>query len=236
MEISFVAVIPARGGSKGISRKNTRVVAGKPLIAWTIEAAVASRFVDQIVVSTDDPQIADIAVRFGASVPYLRPGHLAQDDSLLVDVIRHATRWLERHQSPPPTHIVTLPPICPLITPHDIESAVQVAIRSGAAAVASISPTSDHPYLARRLNKANVLENFMRVDVESMRRQDYPPAYILNGAISVNRCESIVQDRTLLPAGAQGSVMPQSRSLAIHSLWEIHLADVILRERVRRAA
>ena len=236
MECSTVAVIPARAGSKGITRKNTRVVAGKPLIAWTIEAAIGSRFVDRIIVSTDDDQIAEIAVRFGAERPFERPHHLAQDDSPLADTIRHAARWLERHGERRPTHIVTLPPVSPLITPADIEGAVQFAVQSGAPAVASVHPLDHHPYQARRMSKAGVLESFMRVDLESIRRQEYPPAYSLNGAIYVNRSESIVQDRTLLPIGVRGFVVPQSRSLAIRTLWEMHLADVILRERLARHA
>ena len=236
MQCSTVAVIPARAGSKGITRKNTRVVAGKPLIAWTIEAAIASRFVDRIVISTDDPQIAEIAIRFGAERPFERPTHLALDDSPLIDTIRHATRWLERHGSKRPTHIVTLPPISPLISPADIEGAVQLAVKSKAPAVVSVHPLEDHPYHARRMSKAGVLESFMRVDLDSLRRQEYPAAYSINGAIYVNRCESIVQDRTLLPIGTQGFIVPPSRSLAVRGLWDMHLAEVILRERLGRSA
>lgn len=237
MEHSVIAVIPARGGSRGVTRKNTRVVAGKPLLAHTIEAAVGSRYVDRIVVTTDDPQLAEIAIRYGAETPFVRPSHLAQDDALLVDVIRHAARWLERHHTPPPTHIVTLPPINPLITSGDIEGAVQVALQSGAPGVASVFAMEDHPYQARRMTKAGVLESFMRVDLESLRRQDYPPAYCLSGAISVTRIESILLERMLLPAGTQGFVMPHSRSLSIRTLWDLHLADLIMRERcVRKAA
>ena len=237
MQFSVVAVIPARAGSRGVSRKNTRVLAGKPLIAHTIEAAVGSRFVERIIVSTDCSQIADIARRYGAETPFMRPSYLAQDDALLLDVIRHSARWLERNHSTPPTHIVTLPPICPLISSADIEGAVQVTIQTGAPAVVTVSELEEHPFQAQRMNKAGVLESFMRVDLQSLRRQDYPPAYSLNGAASVNQIDTILRDRTLLPPGTQGFVMPQSRSLSIRTLWDLHLAELLLRERaVRRAA
>jgi CMP-N,N'-diacetyllegionaminic acid synthase len=237
VEATIIAVIPARAGSRGVTRKNTRVVAGKPLIAHTIEAAVGSRYVERILVSTDDPQIAEIARRFGAETPFTRPAHLADDEALLIDVIRHAARWLDRHHSRPPTHLVTLPPVNPLITSADIEGAVQVALRSGASAVVSVNQPADHPYQIQRMTKAGVLERFLRVDLDALQRQDYPAAYTINGAISVNRCESILHERTLLPEGTQGYVIPASRSMAVRTLWDLHLADMILRQRsLQRAA
>ena len=236
MQHSVIAVIPARAGSRGVTRKNTRVIAGKPLLAHTIEAAVASRYIDRIIVSTDDPQLAEIAVRYGAETPFLRPAHLGQDDALLIDVIRHAARWLERHHTPPPTHIVTLPPINPLIMPNDIEGAVQVALQSEAPAVASVFSLEDHPYQARRMTKAGVLESFMRVDLELLRRQDFPPAFCLSGAITVTQLQAIILQRTLLPQGTQGFVMPQSRSLSIRTLWDLHLADLIMQQRQSKNA
>ena len=94
-----LAIITARGGSKGVPRKNVKVIAGFPLITWTIKAAMDSKLLNRIIVSTDDPEIAQISVSFGVEVPFLRPKHLAEDDSQHVGVISHAVQWIEEHEN-----------------------------------------------------------------------------------------------------------------------------------------
>lgn len=123
----ILCIIPARGGSKGILRKNISLLAGKPLIFWTIEAALKSKVCDRLIVSTDDPEIADIAHQFGADVPFLRPSLLSSDESTSLSVVEHAIDWLYNTGSQIFSHVLYLQPISPFRTAEDIQNAVAIA-------------------------------------------------------------------------------------------------------------
>ena len=230
-----VAVVTARGGSKSIPQKNIAPVAGKPLIAWTIEAARESRALDRLVVSTDNEQIADVARAWGAEVPFLRPAELAQDDSSHIDVVVHAIQWIEEHNGICPDYILLLQPTSPLRSSEDIDSAIDIAKKHNAVAVVSVSETHDHPYLTKRILDDQTLADFVSAeDIPYLRRQALPPAYALNGAIYINRRLSLLDERTFLPKGTYAYVMPRERSLDIDTPWDLYLADMILKDRMRR--
>jgi CMP-N-acetylneuraminic acid synthetase len=124
----IVGLVTARGGSKSIPRKNVLPLAGKPLIAWTIEAALASRGLDQLIVSTDDEEIASVARAYGATVRFMRPAELARDDSPHIDVVRHAIDWLATRGPSEPEYVLTLLPTSPLRTSEDIDAAIAVPV------------------------------------------------------------------------------------------------------------
>jgi N-acylneuraminate cytidylyltransferase/CMP-N,N'-diacetyllegionaminic acid synthase len=207
-------------------------VGGKPLIAWSIEAALSSSTLSRVMVSTDSPEIAQVAADFGAEVPFLRPAELATDEAPHIAVLEHVVQWLEQESQTPPDYLMTLQPTSPLRTAVDIDRAVVIAQTYEAIAVVSVCETGHHPYLAKTITEKGMLRDFLQNEVESLRRQDLPPVYALNGAIYLNRAESIRKDRTLVPKGTYAYIMPPERSLDIDAPWDLHLADLILRDKL----
>ncbi|HED14062.1 MAG TPA: acylneuraminate cytidylyltransferase family protein [Gammaproteobacteria bacterium] len=226
----IIALIPARGGSKAIPRKNIKSLDGKPLIAWTIEAALQSGQFSQVIVSTDNQEIAQVSREWGAQVPFIRPTELAQDDSTQISVVTHAIRWLESHEHIQPNYVMLLQPTSPLRTAEDIVAAIKIAKTRDAIAVVSVCPAVHHPYLTKRVSENGTLDDFMPDHLTDLRRQVLPPVYTLNGAIYLNRRESLLHDRMFLPQGTCAYIMPPERSLDIDSPWDFYLADLILRD------
>lgn len=229
----IVGLVTARGGSKSIPRKNVKPLAGKPLIAWTIEAALQSCGLNRVIVSTDDNEIAQVAQEWGAEAPFMRPSELAQDDSPHIAAVEHAIRWLATHDNAHPDYIMTLQPTSPLRTAGDIDAAIQIAETHTAIAVVSVCEMSRHPYLSKRILPDGTLADFVSSDIAYMRRQALPPAYVLNGAIYLNCCESLLHNQTFLPQGTYAYIMPLERSLDIDTPWDLYLADLILKDRMR---
>lgn len=228
--MSVVGLITARGGSKGVPRKNVAMVGGHPLIAWTIKAALGSRHVTRLLVSTDDEEIAETARAYGAEVPFLRPPELAQDASTSFDVAAHALRWLAENGGPEPEYLLLLQPTSPLRASADIDAAIELARARQADALLSVCEASPHPYLARRVDQNGVIADFIEVAHKPSRRQEYPEAYVLNAAIYLNRPASLLATRSFQPPGAIAYLMPPERSLDIDTPWEMRIADLLLRE------
>jgi N-acylneuraminate cytidylyltransferase/CMP-N,N'-diacetyllegionaminic acid synthase len=234
--MKLLAIIPARGGSKGIPHKNIAPVGGKPLIAWTIEAALTSGFVERCVVSTDDEQIAVAAMNVGADVPFLRPEKLARDDTPGIEPVLHAVQWLDEHEGYQPDYVMLLQPTSPLRSAKDIKAAIDLADVNNADSVISICEVSYHPYWTMRLSEDCTLVNFLEMNLDSLldkypRRQDLPPAYAENGAIYLVRRSVLLEHRSLYGKRMYGYVMPSERSLDLDSPWDLHLAELILKDR-----
>jgi CMP-N,N'-diacetyllegionaminic acid synthase len=227
---TVVAVITARGGSKGIVGKNIKPVAGQPLIAWTIAAAERARRLSRVIVSTDDPEIARVAAEHGAEIPFVRPEALAQDGSSHLSVLLHALDWLKANGGEP-EYLCLLQPTSPLRTAEDIDAAIELAVTRRADAVIGVTPITQHPYLARRLGPDGTLVDFVKSDLAYPRRQDFPPACIINGAIYINRSASLRRDQTLLPAGALGYMMPEERSVDVDTELDLILVEHLLKQR-----
>jgi len=229
-----LGLITARGGSKSVPRKNLVPVGGKPLIAWTIESALKSQRLDRVIVSTDDMEIARVAAEWGAEVPFMRPKELAEDDSPHIDVVIHAVQWLEEHERWSAEYVVLLQPTSPLRTAADIDGAIEMAKEKEAVAVIGVVETHAHPYLTRKMTEHGVLEDFIPTEIPYLYRQGLPPAYFINGAVFVNRRDSLLKKRTFYPSGMYGYVMPAERSLQIDSPWDLYLADLITRDRISK--
>jgi CMP-N,N'-diacetyllegionaminic acid synthase len=227
----IIGLITARGGSRSIPRKNIVPLAGKPLIAWTIEAALSSRRLDRVLVSTDDAEIAQVAALWGVDAPFARPGELAKDETPHILVVEHAIRWLEETEGVRPEYVLLLQPTSPFRTAEDIDAAIALAEAHAAVAVVSVCEMGRHPYLAKRILADGTLADFMTTDIPYLRRQDLPPAYALNGALYLNRRESLLRDHTFLPPGTLGYVMPPERSLDMDTEWDFHLAELIFQDR-----
>lgn len=220
--MTVLALIPARGGSKGIPRKNVRPIAGKPLIAWTIEAARAARDVDAVVVSTEDGEIAEIARSWGADVPFMRPPELAADDTPGIDPVLHALTMLPAYDA-----VLLLQPTSPLRTGADIEGLLALARQQGACSVVSIRETQDHPAWMYRLGSAGELQPLLPGE-DIARRQDLPPVYALNGAMYFAQTAWLRARRGLVGPETIGYPMPTERSVDIDEPLDWRLAEMLL--------
>jgi len=227
---TIVGLITARGGSKGLPRKNVKPVADKPLIAWTIEAALHSEILSRLIVSTDDEEIAAVARQYHAEVPFIRPKELAQDNSPHTDVILHAVKWLQSDQGALPDYIMLLQPTSPCRTAQDIDNAGRIAIDGQAEAVFSVCTSPAHPYLCKRLSEDGTLVNFVPTPTGYLSRQSLPPAYALNGAIFLISCEMVLQKGFWERLRVLPYVMPPERSLDVDTKWDLFLVDAILRK------
>jgi N-acylneuraminate cytidylyltransferase/CMP-N,N'-diacetyllegionaminic acid synthase len=231
-ELCVVGVICARGGSKGVPHKNIRPLAGKSLIAYTIETALASALIDRIIVSTDDVNIADVAGKYGANVPFLRPAELARDDTPVIDSVLHAMRWLDEHEGYRPDYVMLLQPTSPLRSTEDIDGAVQLAREKQADSVVSVYSVHQHPYWMKRVTKDGRLVDFLSLDRTYTCRQDLPSVYALNGAIYLARREILLERQTFYTNQTCAYVMPPERSLDIDTLWDFYMTELILKDRL----
>jgi CMP-N-acetylneuraminic acid synthetase len=228
---NYIGLITARGGSKSIPRKNVKPLAGRPLVAWTIEAALQSECLGRVIVSTDDEEIAQVSRACGAEVPFMRPQELARDDSPHIESVNHAIHWLAAHEDTHPEYIMLLQPSSPLRTSEDIDAAVNLAKERNATGVVSVCETRQHPYLSKQILEDGTIADFVSSNLDYARRQDLPKAYALNGAIYLNRCKSLVRERTFQPKGTYAYVMPPERSLDVDEAWDLYLADLVLRNK-----
>lgn len=227
----MLALVTARGGSKGVPGKNLAPVAGRPLIAWTIRAALGSACVNRAVVSTDDDEIARVARQWGADAPFIRPAELAMDDSHHIPVMTHAVEWLESRENVHFAHILLLQPTSPLRTAEDIDRAYGLCLEKDADSVVSVYEAPSHPYWTKRIDANGRLEDFVTGSEDYPRRQSLPPAYALNGAIYVVKRDVLMEKQAIHTDRTYAYVMPPERSLDVDSPWDLHLADLILKDR-----
>jgi N-acylneuraminate cytidylyltransferase/CMP-N,N'-diacetyllegionaminic acid synthase len=231
-----VAIIPARGGSKGIPQKNIHPLDGKPLIAYTIEVAFEASCVDRVIVTTDDPLIANVAQRYDAEVPFLRPPELARDNTPGIAPLLHAIRWLEHTEDYRPEYVVLLQPTSPFRTAEDIDASYQQLKKCKGDAIVSICASHQHPYWMLKLTEDGRLTSFLRTAKEYVRRQDLPDAYAYNGAIYLAKREVVLAKETFDTDRTYGYVMPPERSLDIDGPWELQVAELVMQHRRLHAA
>ena len=232
---SIFGLITARGGSKGVPRKNLQPVGGRPLISWTIAAARESAFLSDVIVSTDDEEIAEVCGKLGAAIPFMRPAELARDDSPHLPVILHALNWLQNHGPGLPTHLVLLQPTSPLRTTEDIDRAIGLVIDRNADSVVSVCNAPVHPYWTKSITEDGRLVDFREWpdDGDYRMRQTLPPAYALNGAVYVIRSDVLLERGSYFTDRTYAYVMPAERSLDIDTPWDLYLADLILSDRCK---
>ena len=236
MDEKILALIPARGGSKGVPRKNVRPVAGKPLLAYTIETALAARDLFQrIIVSTDDEEIAAVALAYGAEVPFLRPADLAGDRIPMIPVIQHAIRFVEEHDGVQLDWVLLLQPTAPFRTAADLTQAVALAQQGECDSVISVVQVfAHHPILMKRIEDDRLVP-YCIDEKEGTRRQDYqPPAYMRNGAIYLSR-RDVLMNGSVWGQAIRPYVMPEDRSVNVDSELDLKLVELMLAERQERA-
>jgi N-acylneuraminate cytidylyltransferase len=237
--MKVLAVIPARGGSKSIPRKNLVDVAGRPLIAWAIGAAREAKRLDRVVVSTEDQEIAETARRWGADVPFVRPPELATDTVSLIPVVQHALAAMDglgfRADA-----VVSLQATSPGLTGADVDAAVVKLEESGADSVVTVLRIEhEHPYWAKRLEGDRVRPFSAETNEGYLQRQDLPPAYVFDGAIFVRR-RRLLEEWSgrdfCLGTDVRGVQLPAASSLHIDDEIHLEVARVVLARRQEREA
>ena len=219
---SVLAVITARGGSKGLPGKNLRPLGGRPLIAWTIEAARQSRLIDRLILSSDDADIIRVAANLGCEAPFVRGAALSGDDAASIDVVLDAL-----NRVPGFDIVVLLQPTSPLRTAADIDGGLEQMERSGAPACVSVCEAPAHPWLIYRRDEGGRLDPYLPpVEGASLLRQDLPPAWVLNGAVYAADVDWLRRERTFVkPGGTVAWEMPPERSADIDSLEDFLAAE-----------
>jgi len=226
-----IAIIPARGGSKRLPRKNVLPLAGKPLIVWSIEAALASNYIDKIIVSTDDAEIADISRTAGASVPFMRPSELASDTASSADVVMHALDYLES-QEDYYDYIVLLQPTSPLRTSADIDAALELCIEKNANSIISVCETDHSPLWENTLPPDHSMVGFINENISKLRSQDLPTYYRINGAIYICKTENLLKKRTFfINKNIFAYVMSKLNSVDIDDKIDFIIAETLINQR-----
>jgi len=225
--MSIVAIIPARGGSKGIPRKNVKLLCGKPLIGWTIEAALAARYVDRVVVSTDDPEIASVSSRFGAEV-IMRPPELSGPWASSESALLHVLQTLQETENYQPTEVVFLQCTSPLTLPEDIDGTIRALFDENADSALAVTPF--HYFLWRRDKTGDAVG--INHDKQSRpMRQEREPQFLETGAVYVMRTEGFKKAKHRFFGKTVLYVMPPERCLEIDDPWDLRIAEVLMRER-----
>lgn len=219
-----LGIIPARGGSKGVPGKNVRDAGGKPLLAWTIDAARGSAYLDRLVLSSDDAAIIAAARAYGCDVPFVRDAALAADETPSVDVVLDA---IER--CPGYDWIVLLQPTSPLRSAADIDGALRRCVALRAPACVSVTRAAESPYWMFTVARDGRMTPVMPRPAAA-RRQDLPPVYSLNGAVYVARTEWFRRERSFVTAETAAYEMPAERSLDIDTETDFQLLLTLLRE------
>ena len=187
---TFLAIIPARGGSKRLPRKNILDLAGKPLIAWSIEAGLQSKYIDKVIVTSDDDEILNIAKKFGSET-IKRPDKLASDTATSFDAIKHTIENIDRYD-----YIVLLQPTSPLRTAAQIDGAIELLESKNADAIVSVCEMDHSPLWSNMLPKDGSMNDFIRDEVKNKRSQDLEPYYRLNGAIYIIKTDKLLEEKS----------------------------------------
>lgn len=229
MTARVAALITARGGSKGLPGKNIRQFGGKPLIAHSIDVARQSAVVDSVYLSTDCPEIADVARAHGCEVPFLRAADLASDEATSIDAVCDALDRL-----PPHCIWLLLQPTSPLRKAKDLDGVVATMERTGADSCVSVTEAREHPWLTYAIGDDGAMMRFCNDSPARVaRRQDMPPAYVLNGAVYGFRPGWLRQGRVFVDAKSLAWVMPAERSIDIDDIEDFERAEALWRRAAR---
>ena len=218
-----LGIISARGGSKGIPRKNIKLLAGKPLIAWTIEEAQKSQYLDRLILSSEDMEIISTAQSWGCEVPFIRPAELARDDPPGIDPVIHALHQLAEQYD----YVMLLQPTSPLRTVEDIDGCIRYCIQEGAPACISVSLTDKHPYWMHTIDERHRLHPFLPTARSIQRRQDLPPVYLENGAVYIAQKGFLLNKKSFTAEETLAYIMPPERSWDIDNESDFYYCSLL---------
>ena len=226
----ILGLIPARGGSKGLPGKNLKNLSGKPLIAWTVEASLQSKYIDKTVVTTDSKDIASIAKKYGASTPFLRPAELAGDTARSVDAVFHTLEQLAKAGE---IYDITvfMQPTSPLRTAENIDNALEYFFKKKANSVISVCECEHSPVWSNILPHDNNMTGFVREEYKNLPRQKIPTHYRINGAIYIGYNNYIKENDGFLAKETCAYIMEEKNSVDIDTIIDFKLAEIILGEK-----
>ena len=217
-----LGIIPARGGSKRLPRKNVMPLQGKPLIAWTIEAGLKSTCIDRLILSTDDQEIAKIALEYGCEVPFTRPPELATDEASSVDVVLHAISQFQDF-----THFVLLQPTSPMRRASHIDEAFKSMCAAGTSSCVSMRKSVESPYWMYTIREDGYIAPVAR-DLTGKRKQELPETYIPNGAIFISRTEKFLAEKSFYSANTIQYLMSFQDSVDVDTLEDFVFVESLL--------
>ena len=223
-QVKVAAVIPARGGSKGVPGKNLRLVAGKSLLLRAIEHCLESKFVSHVIVSSDDSETLDAAAREGVEA-LERPEALSSDEAKSIDVVYHA---LNETGAGPFDYVVLVQPTSPLRRAVDIDECAKICIQSRADSCVSVVRADQSPHLMYEKSSDNFLSPFIETDSPLFRRQDLPQLYLANGAVYFASCDWLAKQNGFVSKDTVAYEMPKSRSIDVDDESDLKMADMLL--------
>lgn len=229
----ILGIIPARGGSKGIPKKNIALLAGRLLIEYTFDAAKGSKLIDRLILTTDDEEIAEVGRKNGIEIPFIRPKELAADDTPTLPVIKHAVNFMENEFKYMPDMIVILQPTAPLRKARHIDEALNLLINSDADSIVSVVevPHQYNPYFIMEITDGK-LSFYRKEGLNFTRRQDLPKVYARNGAIYALRKRTFSQNKSLYGNFCLPYIMKFEESINIDSIYDLKIAEMFIRERL----
>lgn len=227
---TFLAIIPARGGSKGLPGKNIKELCGKPLIAWSIEAGLKSKYLDEVVVSTDYQNIAEIAKKYGASVPFLRPDFLASDTATSFDAVKHVIEFYKDELKKEYEYIVLLEPTSPLREDTDIDNAIEQLLASNANSIVGICKTEDqNPAFLVCKDNDDFISGYENKDMKVLRRQDIEDVYFFEGTIYVSKLDVLLERKTFYHENTIGYEVPKYKSLEVDDIDDFIMVEAMMK-------
>lgn len=230
---SVLAIIPARGGSKRLPGKNIKTLSDKPLIAWTIEAALGCTYLDEVMVTTDDRHIAEVSLKYGAHVPFIRPAVLASDTASSFDAIKHAIDFYRHEVGRNFDFVILLQPTSPLRDTQDISNALELLVKKNADAIISVCEADHSPRWMNVLPPDHSMVGFVHQDVKNKRSQDLETFYRLNGAIYICNVKILLKNKTwLLDDAIYAYPMSTEHSVDIDTLFDFVVANAFLQNSV----
>ena len=239
--VEVLALIPARGGSKGIPRKNIKQFCGKPLMAWTIEEAKKSRYITRIVISTDDEEIAGVAQQYGAEAPFMRPVEIAGDTTVDLPVFEHALTWFKNNEGYTPDIILHLRVNSPLRAVSDIDRGIELMMQNmHADSIRAVAKAPLHPLKTYALREGNILSPFVPEEVFgitepfNMPWQILPKAYTTGGYLSVIKPATILERHSMSGDLMIGFEVDPGNVIDIDTPMQFALAEILMQERLAR--
>jgi len=227
-----IAIIPARGGSKGLPGKNVRLLCGKPLVAWSIEKALSSRYIDVVLVTTDSQEIAEVSRQCGATVPFLRPPELATDTASTYDVIRHALAYYQEVERRGFDYTVLLEPTSPLREDDDVDRMLETLDSRADEfdSIVSLGKVEEHPSIMKRLRSDGGISSFCPDLPQTTRRQDNDPAYFPFGVAYIAKTTTLLEENTFYARRCIGFPIRRYQNYEIDDIYDWICVEQVMKQ------
>lgn len=227
---NILAIVPARGGSKGLPGKNIKNLCGKPLIGWSIEAGLASKYIDEVMVTTDSEDIAELARKFGASVPFIRPSVLASDTATSFEAVKHVIDFYANELQKEFDYIVLLEPTSPLREKGDIDGMLEkiISMEGRFDAIVSLGEVHEHPSIMKKL-VGDVIEPYCKELVMTTRRQDNSIAYFPFGIAYIVKTKTLFEEKSFYPSRTTYQTIKRYQCYEIDDIYDFLAIENIMK-------